>query len=172
MNTRSKKSFILWLVVPVLVVTLAGCSLLGMGGGPKERTIELSFTAAESLNFDGTNSNAAQVAVFVLGATDRFLGGKVETFFDADFDQTYYAEFAADTLGARIFTVRPGQTETQIIRFTPGPDTPKRLYLGVIGDFFRRPENGRERAVYALRNKSSERVTINIGENSIESITR
>jgi hypothetical protein len=112
------------------------------------------------------------VAVFVLTDNERFLGGRVETFFDADFDRAYYAEFAADTLGAWILTIKPGETETKIMRYLPGPADSKETYLGIIGDFFKPPGDGRERSIFSLRNKSTDRLTVIIGENLIESITR
>jgi type VI secretion system VasD/TssJ family lipoprotein len=153
-------------------VLISGCGIFGGGGGPKERTLEISFRASDKLNYDGTAPNVVQVAVFVLTDTERFLGGRVETFFDADFDRAYYSEFAADTLGAWVFTVKPGETDTQILRYMPGPAQSGETYLGIIGDFFNPPGDGRERAIFTLRNKSVDRLTVVIGENLIESITR
>ena len=153
-------------------VALSGCGLFGGGGGPKERTLELTFVPSGKLNFDGTSANVVQVAVFVLTGNERFQSGRVETFFDPEYDKNYYTQFASDTLGAWTFTLKPGQKETQIVRYNPGQAKSKRVCLGVIGDFFRQPSDGRERGVFQLENKESQRLTVTVGENTIESIKR
>ena len=161
----------IWPVV-LLTILLSGCGIFGGDDGPKERTLEVTFVAADQLNFDGTSSNVVQLAVFTLTDTERFLGGRVETFFDADFDRAYYEEFATDTLGAWVFTIKPGETETKIMRYMPRPTGSPEVSLGIIGDFFNPPGDGRERAIYTLRNKSADRLTVIIGENLIEKIER
>ena|GEM_PF-2674822 len=161
-----------WWLSSVPAIILVGCSLFGLGGGPKERALILKFVAADKLNFDGTSANPVQVAVFVLSATERFKGGRVEMFFDDDFDRAYLAEFAQDTVAKWMFTIKPGQTESRTLRYKLGPSAPKRVYLGVIGDFFRPSEDGRQRAIHTLRNTKTERLTITMGENYIESVTR
>jgi len=161
-------------VTTVLAVASAmlfsGCGIFGGGGGPKDRTLELTFVPSSKLNFDGTSANVVQVAVFVLTGTEKFQSGRVETFFDPEYDKSYYTQFAADTLGAWTLTLRPGQKESKIVRYNPGQA--KRVSLGIIGDFFRAPGDGRERAVYQLENKEAQRLTITVGENVIESIKR
>jgi len=162
---------IVWPVV-VFAVLLSGCGIFGGNGEPKEKTLEVTFVASDKLNFDGNDPNVVQLAVFVLTDTERFLGGRVETFFDAGFDRAYYEEFAADTLGAWIFTIKPGETETKIMRFMPRPTGSPAVTLGIIGDFFNPPGDGRERAIYDLQNKSADKLTVFIGENLIQKIER
>jgi len=170
-NTQAGCKYVqvLWWLVPVSAVLFVGCSLFGLGGGdePKERTLELTFVGSDQLNFDGTSSNVVQVAVYVLTDIDNFLGGQARAFFDDDFHQEFSAKFAADTVSKWIFTIRPGETETYPVRYTYDAARSKLMYLGVIGDFFMSPENGRERSIYTLRNKSVERLTVTIEENYI-----
>jgi len=161
-----------WLPIIALLLLLSGCSLF-RGGGPKERTIELTLQPAAELNWDGTASKTLQVAVFVLRNTDRLLTGQVATFFDPNSDKDYYDRFAAeDVVGQWTFTIRPGQTETQVVRYTIGKDDPKRVYLGVIGDFFAPADNGRERSVYTLQNASKQKITVVFGKDQIEKVER
>ncbi len=171
MSISWKRKRWIWYVSPVLAIFLVGCSLC-RGGGPKERTVQLTFDPSFRLNWDGSDSKTMQVAVFVLRDTDRFLSGQVAAFFDSEYDQGFYDRFAGDTIKSWIFTIRPGREETQIIRYTLTQSDPDRVYLGVIGDFFNPAGNGRERLPYALKNKSKQKITVVIGEDQIEKISR
>lgn len=162
-----------WVVLSMTVVVLlvAGCSLF-RGGGPKERTVQLTFDPSTQLNWDGNDSKTLQVAVFVLKDTDRFSSGQVAVFFDPGYDRDYHDRFAEDVVKSWTFTVRPGQAETQVLRYTLGQADPERVYLGLIGDFFRPADNGRERSVYTLKNTSQQQVTATFGKDMIESVVR
>lgn len=171
MNRNWNRKRWVWFVIPVLAIFLVGCSLC-RGGGPKERTVELTFDPSFDLNWDGEDPKPLQVAVFVLRDSDRFLSGQVAAFFDAGYDQDFDQRFADDRIENWIFTVRPDQTESQIIRYTLSQSDPQRVYLGIIGDFFTPAGNGRERAVYALKNKSKQKITVAIGKDQIETVSR
>jgi type VI secretion system VasD/TssJ family lipoprotein len=170
MVTHRKHVRLVWVLFAVTAVLVSGCGIFG-GGGPKERTLELTFQASERLNHDGTNAKSVEVAAFVLKRTERFLGGQVATFFDPESDEDYYATFTEDTLKTLVFTLRPGETETKVVRFMPDPTGSKEIHIGVIADFFRPPEVG-DRRTKLLKNKSVDRLIITIGENTITSIDR
>jgi type VI secretion system VasD/TssJ family lipoprotein len=157
------------LLFAVVLLVLAGCSLF-RGGEPKERTIQLTFDPSPQLNWDGSESKTLQVAVFILKDTGRFAGGQVAAFFDPDYDRDYSERFAADVVKSWTFTVRPGQSETQILSYTLGQAEAERLYLGIIGDFFQPADNGRERSFYTLKNTSQQQITAVFGKDLIESV--
>lgn len=158
-----------WLI---LVVFLSGCFLWPWGGGPRERVVELSFNAPGGLNHDGRDPNTLEVIVFVLADTVNFRNGQVGAIFDSTSNPDYYDQFAADIVGKWALTVWPGKSQTLTIDYTIQASGPKRVFLGVIGDFFQAPEGGRERRIFMLRNKSSQRLTVQLGENSIQPIIR
>ena len=159
------------MLIAVLGLLLLGCWPFSGGNGPKERTLELTFQASDRLNHDGTNAKSVEVAAYVLVNTERFLGGQVATFFDPESDENYYATFAEDTLRTLRFTLRPGGTETRVIKYMPDPTGSKEIYIGVIADFFRRPDVG-DRRTKLLKNKSVDRLTITVGEITVTSIDR
>jgi type VI secretion system VasD/TssJ family lipoprotein len=170
MAIRWKHVRLVGVLIAAMGLLQLGCGIFG-GGGPEERTLELTFRGSDRLNHDGTNAKSVEVAAFVLKRTETFLGGRVATFFDPSYAGDYYAKFAEDTLKTLTFTLKPGGTETKVVRYMPDPTGPKEVYLGVIADFFRRPDVG-DRRTKLLKNKSVDRLTITVGENTISSIDR
>ncbi len=160
-----------WLVSLALMMFLASCSLF-RGSGPRERVVQLVIDPSAQLNWDGQNSKPLQVAVFVLTDTDRFLSERVATLFYPDEHEDDYRDFADDVVENGEFTVRPEQPDTQFIRYTITRKDIKRVYLGIIGDFFEPAGNGQERKIYALKNSSKQEFTLEFGKNEIESIKR
>jgi type VI secretion system VasD/TssJ family lipoprotein len=161
-----------WALLVIPAIMLLGCGIFGKDEGPKERTLELTFEPSGKLNFDGTSANVVEIAVFALSGTDRFLACQVQTLFDPNYDHLNFEAFAQDTLASWKFTIKPGERQILPVRYTPDPGRAKRVHLGVVGDFFRPPGEGRERKIFPLTDKAVEKLIITLGENTVESIRR
>ncbi len=157
----------------LVVFILAGLLLAGCGGsrGTEERIIELTFVPSDQLNWDGDNANTLQVGVFVLSNADAFQQAAVTAILDDDEDEEYITQFIRDRIDHRIYTVRPGAEQKEIMVYVPGPNDPKRVQLGIIADYFDPAEDAAVRRVLMTDDKREE-IRIILGKDRLEMVSR
>jgi len=133
--------------------------------------VEVLFTGADSLNFDGRSVQACQVKAFVLKDVQRFSAADVRAFFNPEFDPGFLEAFARDTLGSVTMIVAPGETRSAIIEVPYAfVKREPRLYFGSLANFAQPPsERGKERMSFKMQKKSKQTLRVQLNKNTIES---
>jgi type VI secretion system VasD/TssJ family lipoprotein len=154
-------------VAAVLTATV-GCGLF-FNKQEKPMRVEVVFTGADSLNFDGRSVQACQVKAYVLKDIQRFSAADVRAFFNQEFDPGFVEAFARDTLGSVTMIVAPGETRTGIIEIPYAfAKREPRLYFGTLANFAQPPsERGKERMSFKMQKKSQQTLRVQLNKNTV-----
>jgi len=150
------------------LTTAVGCGWL-FNKQEKPLRVEVVFTGADSLNFDGRSVQACQVKAFVLKDVQRFTAADVRAFFNPEFDPGFLEAFSRDTLATVTVIVAPGETRTATIEVPHAlAKREPRLYFGSIANFAQPPsERGKERMSFKMQKKSRQTLRVQLNKNTI-----
>lgn len=151
-----------------LLTILVGCGIF-FNKQEKPLRVEVVFTGADSLNFDGRSVQACQVKAFVLKDLQRFSAADVRAFFNPEFDPGFQEAFARDTLGTVTLIVAPGETRSAIIEVPYAfAKREPRIYFGVLANFAQPPsERGKERMSFKMQKKSQQTLRVQLNKNTV-----
>ena len=131
--------------------------------------VEVAFTGADSLNFDGRSPQAVQAKAFVLRDFQRFAAADVRAFFDPNFDPGFMHEFAKDTFASVTMIIAPGETRTATLEVPFGfAKREPRIYFAAIANFAQPPsEKGKERWHFKMQKKSQQKIPVQLNRNTV-----
>jgi type VI secretion system VasD/TssJ family lipoprotein len=155
------------ILAAVLTIT-TGCGLI-FNKQEKPMRVEVVFTGADSLNFDGRSVQACQVKAYVLKDIQRFSAADVRAFFNSEHDPGFMEAFARDTLGSVTMIVAPGETRSAIIEVPYAfAKREPRLYFGTLANFAQPPsERGKERMSFKMQKKSQQTLRVLLNKNTV-----
>jgi type VI secretion system VasD/TssJ family lipoprotein len=154
--------------VAALLSTTIGCGWL-FNKQEKPLRVEVVFTGADSLNFDGRSVQACQVKAYILKDIQRFTAADVRAFFNPEFDPGFMEAFARDTLGSVTMIVAPGETRSATIEIPHAfAKREPRIYFGSLANFAQPPsERGKERMSFKMKKKSQQTLRVQVNKNTI-----
>lgn len=157
------------LIVAALLTTTVGCGWL-FNKQEKPLRVEVVFTGADSLNFDGRNAQAVEVKVYILRDIEQFNGADMRAFFNRDFGEAFMAEFKKDTLAAARAIIAPGETSSPTLIEVPYGFAKRedRLYFAAIANFAQPPsEDGKDRLSFKMQKKSQQTIRVQLDKNTV-----
>jgi len=169
MKNRKQLLIVLRTAVAALLLTSSlGCGWL-FKKQDKPLRVEVMFTGADSLNYDGRSVQACQVKAYILKDVQRFSAADVRAFFNPEFDPGFMEAFARDTLGSVTMIVAPGETRTAVIEVpSMFVNREPRLYFGTLANFAQPPsERGKERMSFKMQKKSQQTIRVQMNKNTV-----
>ena len=157
-------------VLGVLLLSLAvsGCGWI-FKKQHKPLLVEVELAATDSLNYDGAQTQAVELRLYILKGDARFMSGDTRAFFDDEWDPDWREQVfhKQDTLASAIVTLVPGGVRNAKLEVPYAYARDAKPVFAAIANFLYPPAAKSERLAFQMQKKSKQTIKLTVGKDWI-----